>query len=273
MKAYVNRASHALRFVRSKMIVIVFVLTALAGSVFLSSPVSADTVFITGTSRGIGLELTRQYAQAGWDVVATCRNPGTAEALQALADGNPNITIEELDVLDHDEIDALAAKYKDTPIDILINNAGINGGVLTQMLGKFDYDMFDLIMATNVKGPLKLTEAFTDHVAASDIKKIITITSSEGSIANVQRPAFFFYRASKAAINMIMATLTPDLARRDIIIGLINPGVVATDMSKGAPIPMLTPEESVRGLINVIDSYTLATSGTFLQWDGQELPW
>ena len=70
-----------------------------------------------------------------------------------------------------------------------------------------------------------------------------------------------------------MVTLSPDLARRDIIIGLINPGVVATDMSKGAPIPMLTPEESVRGLIEVIDGYTLETSGKFLQWNGQELPW
>ncbi len=244
-----------------------------AATVTWTSNAFSATVFITGTSRGIGLELTRQYADKGWDVIATCRTPSSAADLKALAAEYSNIVIEELDVTDDAEIDGLAEKYRDVPINVLINNAGINGGIQTQILGKLDYDMFDQIMAINVRGPLRITEAFTDHVAASDQRKMITISSSEGSIASVQFPAFYFYRASKSAINMIMFTLKPDLAKKGVTIGLINPGVVDTEMSRGAPIPLLSPEESVSGVISVIEGYTLETSGTFMQWDGKELPW
>lgn len=254
---------------------VALVLCALAvvASVTWTSNAFAATVFITGTSRGIGLELTRQYAEKGWDVIATCRTPAKADDLKSLASQYTNIVIEKLDVTDDAEIDGLADKYRDVPIDVLINNAGISGGIQSQILGKLDYGMFDQIMAVNVRGPLRITEAFTDHVAASDQRKMITISSSEGSIASVQFPAFYFYRASKSAINMIMYTLKPDLAKKGITIGLIHPGVVDTAMSRGAPIPLLSPEESVSGVIDVIEQYTLETSGTFMQWDGNELPW
>lgn len=239
----------------------------------LASTAHAATVFITGSNRGIGFELTQQFAARGWDVIATCRDPQNADDLKSLVRDNSNVVIEELDVTDDEEIDDLAEKYRGTPIDLLINNAGINGGIQSQIFGRLDYDMFDRIMAVNVRGPLRITEAFTEHVAASDQKKMITITSSEGSIASVRFPAFYFYRASKAAVNMIMATIAPDLARRGIIVGLINPGVVDTDMSRGAPIPLLSPEESVSGMIDVIEDYSPKTSGKFMQWDGRELPW
>ena len=86
------------------------------------------TVLITGSNRGIGFEFVHQYATKGWNVIATCRHPETAEDLKILAAQYPNVTIERLDVLDHAMIDALAEKYESTPIDVLLSNAGIDGG-------------------------------------------------------------------------------------------------------------------------------------------------
>jgi NAD(P)-dependent dehydrogenase (short-subunit alcohol dehydrogenase family) len=96
----------------------------------------APTVLITGTNRGIGLEFTRQYAALGWNVIATCRRPADADELTELAGKYSNITIEQIDVLRHDMIDAVAKKYKKQPIDVLLNNAGFFGDPL-QLRGSF----------------------------------------------------------------------------------------------------------------------------------------
>lgn len=235
--------------------------------------VDAPTVLITGSNRGIGLELARQYAAKNWNVIATCRNPDKADALNAIAADYADVTIEKLDVTDHGAIDALSEKYKDTPIDVLINNAGITGGSDTQQFGNLQYDAFFQVMDVNVVGPLKIAEAFIDQVAASDQKKIVSITSSEGSLSTVHGARNYFYRPSKAALNMVMLNLSREISSRDVIIGLINPGPVATDMMKGVNMPLLTPQESVSGLISVIESLTAENSGAFLQYDGKELTW
>jgi len=147
------------------------------GCLGLSPVVAAEepTVLITGSSRGIGLALTRVYAERGWHVIATCRTPSKATDLQSLAGEYENVTIEELDVTDDGEIVSLAEKYTGKPIDILINNAGIPGDRTKQKLGNFDFAVFDQVMAVNVYGPLKMAQAFLNHVEASDQKKIITI--------------------------------------------------------------------------------------------------
>ncbi len=190
----------------------------------------SPTVLITGSSRGMGFELTKQYAANGWTVIATCRTPGTANALSALADENPNIVIEELDVTDNAEIEALAAQYKDTPIDVLINNAGIFGPVANQTLEELDYDTFTQVMAVNVYGPLKMSQAFAGSVAASDQKKIVTITSGLGSMALTEDyGGYYFYRVSKSGANIVGRTLAADLRDRGILIGLFNPGIVDTE--------------------------------------------
>ncbi len=234
----------------------------------------APTVLITGSNRGIGLELARQYAEKGWNVIATARKPDKAEELQAIAAEHPDVVVEKLDVTDHDAIDALAAKYKDQPIDVLLNNAGITGSRESQVFGQMDYDVFFKVINVNVVGPLKMAEAFIDNVAASDQKKIVSITSSEGSITMVRGARNYFYRPSKAALNMVMRTLSKEVARRGVIVGLINPGLVATDMTSMLPDRIkMSPQESVSGIIAVIDGLTPETSGTFLQWDGKELPW
>jgi len=237
------------------------------------------TVLITGASRGIGLELARGYAEQGWGVIATCRTPAAANSLQELAAVNSNVIVEELDVTDFAEMDRLAARYSDVPIDVLINNAGILGGNDRQKFGTFDYDAFNEVMAVNVIGAVRMVELFIDNVAASEQKKIMNISSAVGSVS-MTFGGQNFYRSSKAALNMSMRTIAKELRRSDdenrrkIIVGLIHPGVVATDFAKNVPIPMIEPEESAAAVIKVIDGYTQTRqSGDFMSYTGKELPW
>ena len=131
------------------------------------------TVLITGSNRGLGLEFVRQYAAAGWRVFATARDPQGATELRDLAARNPRITTEPLDVTNEVAIEALAAKYRGTPIDVLLNNAGVLGDMKAQAPGGFEYDEFEQVMAVNVFAPLAIADAFKEHVAASRQKKIV----------------------------------------------------------------------------------------------------
>ena len=248
-------------------------------SVAVTPQPAKPTVLITGASRGIGLALAQQYADMGWGVIATCRNPAGANDLRALSAAKPNVVIEELDVTDFAEMDALAERYKNVPIDVLINNAGILGGNDRQKFGNFDYAAFNEVMAVNVIGAIRMTETFLDHVANSDQKKIMNISSVVGSI-QMTFGGQNFYRASKAALNMSMRTIAKELRRsevdshKEVLIGLIHPGVVATDFAKNVPIPMISPEESAAGVIAAIDGYKdRRQSGDFMSYTGQELPW
>ena len=240
----------------------------------LGAAYAETTVLVTGSNRGLGYEFTRQYAERGYKVIATARKPEKADALQALAADNPNIVIEKLDVTDLDAIDELAQKYEGQPIDILINNAGVTGDPFkTQMLGKIDYDAFDFVMHVNVMGPLKIAESFLDNVAASEQKKIISVSSSMGSIAQTFGTGYF-YRSSKAALNMTMATLAKEVKSKGIAIGLVNPGPTATDMMKQFDGGGLRdPVEATADMIRNIDTVSIENSGIFLQYDGTVLPW
>lgn len=249
--------------------VVLFALVVAAG------PTAAKTVLITGANRGIGLEFVRHYTDAGYDVIATARTPSRAEDLNAMAEGNQRIIVEELDVNDFAEVDGLAAKYADTPIDILINNAGITGRPDRQRFGSIDYATFEAVMNTNVRGPLKMTEAFTKHVAASEEKKVAVITSSEGSIGSVRSNRQPFYRGSKAAVNMVMRNIAMSLKEQDITVVLVNPGPVDTDMMAAARgrMPLRTTELAVDEMSAVISAATLADTAKFYHFDGTELPW
>ena len=246
----------------------------------LAAPDAQPVVLITGASRGIGLELARQYAERGWNVIATCRTPATAAALTELDGRHENLAVFALDVTDYDEMDALAATLDGIPVDILINNAGILGGNERQKFGTLDYTALDDVMAVNVKGPIRMVEVFVDNVAASEQKKIMNISSSVGSIKRTF-PGQIFYRTSKAALNMSMRTLSKELrlskapGHKEIIVGMIHPGVVATDFAKGVPIPMIEPSESASGVISIIDNHYVSRrqSGDFMSYTGEELPW
>ena len=270
---YPTRATRLL-FVLTLVLALVCVVPVPAVASGLVQP----TVLITGSNRGIGLELARQYAARGWGVIATCRAPDEAAALKALAATRSGVVIERLDVTNFAEIGALAEKYQGVPIDILINNAGILGGNERQQFGTFDYAAFDEVMAVNTRGPIKMVETFIDNVARSEQKKVMNISSAVGSIT-MTFSGQNFYRASKAALNMSMRTISKTLKRSDkpgykeVIIGLINPGVVDTGFAKNVPIPMIQADESAAAVIAVIDAYTLKQTGTFMSYNGKPLPW
>jgi NAD(P)-dependent dehydrogenase (short-subunit alcohol dehydrogenase family) len=255
---------------------------------------TAPTVLITGSNRGIGLEFARQYAARGWKVIATCRRPETADELQAIAARHENVIVDRLDITDHDGVEALAEKYKATPIDVLVNNAALLGSRRDQALGNVDYELFARILAVNTMGTLKVTESFAPHVAASGQKKIVTLGSAAGSITMIRPPPdFYAYRASKAALHLLMKNVALEVAKDGIIVGLINPGLVDTrgfaDIGPEDPVPddfkqivklirsgaltLSTPEQSVRKMIALIDGLTPDQSGKFLEADGQEMPW
>ena len=243
---------------------------------FFASTAQAATVLITGSSRGIGLEFAKRYAEQGWDVIATARSPADDELLQALAKEHDNIRIETLDVTDHDGIDALAQKLRGTAIDVLINNAGISGGRNTQEFGAIDYSVFDTVMNVNVLGPLKVTEAFLDHVAASEQKKIINISSSEGRLSMVRGSRQPFYRASKSALNMVMINVAthPTVKEKGVIIGILAPGFVDTDFTAGLPKQMMiTVETSVSRSMAMIEKYDLEMSARYFANTGEEMTW
>ena len=245
----------------------------LAGTASAADPVT--TVLVTGATRGIGIEFARQYAARGWRVIATARTPDTAKELQALAASNKMVSIEKLDVLDLGAIDALAAKLKGTAIDILVNNAGIGGGGDNQVFGRINYAVFDEVMHTNVRGPLKMAEAFADHVAASAMKKLMMVSSSQGSISSVRSASLYFYRASKSALNMITVNMAKAVKDRGIIVGMVAPGATDTEFMKEVRgrIPLGDPKDRTAGMIAQIDKFTMEMSGAFKEYSGETIGW
>lgn len=240
------------------------------------SMADAPTVLITGSNRGLGLGFARQYAMKGWNVIATCRTPEKATDLQHIAEQYPNLVIERMDVTDHQGIDALAAKYAGTPIDVVINNAAILGNVEHKHIDDLDYEIFSKVIAVNTFGPLKVATAFADHVAASDQKKIMTITTGLGSLAIAgNMRGFHYYRISKAALNMSMRAANADLKDRGITVGLISPGMVDTNLleESGYKGESLTPDESAATLIELIDGYTPEMTKSIINVDNRQLPW
>lgn len=240
----------------------------------------ADTVLITGSNSGIGLEFARQDAARGWLGIATHRHTATPESLAKLAVGYPDrVKIERLDVMDYAMIDEVAKKYRGQPIDVLINNAGVVGAldhVEDQMFGQLDYALFDVFMRTNVAGPLKVSEAFLDNVKRSRQKKIIAITSLAGSFqaAATNRPGRIYYKVSKAALNMAMTAVATATRDSGVIVVSIHPGGVRVEKLEKFDLPdFIEPEISISSMIRVIDGLKPAQSGAFLSYTGAPLPW
>ncbi len=236
----------------------------------------APTLLITGSNRGIGLEFVRQYAENGWNVIATARKPAEAAELQMLAAGNEQIVIEQLDVTDAERISELTNKYGDRKIDLLINNAGITPkyGTAFKTVSGVDWDMAMRSVEVNAIAPVRISQAFMGQVAASDQKKIVVISSKAGSFElSPKMPMMYSYRGSKAALNMYMYTLSFETAKRDVILTLLSPGQVNT--TPGFKLPdAIETDESVSKMIAVIDGLTPEQNGKFLDFeDGRELAW
>jgi NAD(P)-dependent dehydrogenase (short-subunit alcohol dehydrogenase family) len=229
------------------------------------------TILVTGASRGLGLEFTRQYLADGHAVIAAARNPGAAQALQQLeSDSRGRLTLAQIDVTDTASVRGEAARLPGATIDVLINCAGVFGD-RGQAIGSIDYDEWMRVLDANVLGPMRLCEAFLERVAQSDRRLIVTITSGLSSLADNTSGGYIAYRTSKAAVNMAMRTAAIDLKPRGITCVVLNPGWVKTDM--GGPNARLSPEESVSAMRRVISTLGPADSGRFYNYDGRAYPW
>ena len=224
------------------------------------------TVLITGAARGLGLDFTKQYAAKGWKVLACARKPDGLKGIKG------DIHHHALEVTDYKAVKALAAKLTDEKIDVLICNAGVGGerGSNAQDLGTLDPELWRHIFEVNTLAPLMMAEAFVEHVARSQQKKMIGISSILGSIKN-NNGGRYFYRASKTALNMEWSVLAKDVEAKGIICVALHPGWVQTDM--GGPTATLTIDQSVPGMVKVIDGLKPSDNGRFLQYDRGELPW
>ena len=255
---------------------------SLAG-LLLVSPAHADTVLITGANSGIGLEFAKQYAAKGYTVIATHRRDRTPDSLQALSEQYKNVVPERMDVTHPDQVDMLAEKLQDTPIDILINNAGIvrfgdfndPAAGAAQSFGTLDYSQFDPMMATNVRAPIKVAEAFIAHVKRGKQKKIINISSAAGTLSiPPQSPGYLWYRASKAALNSLMVGLAATIRGDGVIVVMFHPGFVRVERLSEVDLPgMVETTDSVNGMIKVIDGLKLEDAGSFLTHEGGKQPW
>jgi NAD(P)-dependent dehydrogenase (short-subunit alcohol dehydrogenase family) len=207
------------------------------------------TALITGTGRGLGKELARQYADDGWKVIGTERR--------------------ELEMTNRKQIADFAQRLKGQPIDLLFCNAGTYGP-RGMRLGSLDYAAWEEVLRVNLLGPAALIEALVENVAASERKVIAVMSSRLGSIAETSGSSFV-YSTSKAALNALAKGLSVTLATRGVIVVALSPGWVRTDMGgENAP---LTPAQSVQGLRRIIGNLAFKDSGKFLSHDGTEIPW
>ena len=217
-------------------------------------------VVITGATRGIGLEMARQFKGRGDHVVAACR-----EASKELSTLDVEV-IEGIDVTDDRSVGKLAEGLGDRTVDVLVNCAGI---LSDESLSDLDFDRMRRQFEVNSLGPLRVTAALRGNLSKGS--KVAIITSRMGSIEDNTSGGRYGYRMSKCAVNMAGRSLAIDLREAGVAVVILHPGFVRTDMTGGQG--LIDPPESAAGLIDRIDELTLETTGTFRHENGEELPW
>ena len=217
------------------------------------------TFLVTGANRGIGYELCRQLKALGETVIAVCRS--TSNELDSLG-----IRVEAgIDITSDDSVADLVKRLKDTPIDVLVNNAGI---AKKTSLDDLNFDSIRQQFEVNSLGALRITHALLPNLSAGS--KIVIITSRMGSIADNTSGGYYGYRMSKSALSMAGKSLSLDLKPRQIAVAILHPGMVSTDMTGHSGIPT---KEAVQGILDRITQLNLKNSGTFWHANGEVLPW
>ena len=226
-------------------------------------------VAITGAGRGIALELVRQHLDGGDRVFALVRNPASADTLNTLAAGSDGwLTVHAMDVADDASVRAGAADTGNDAIDLLYNVAGVAGDVPPELEPQSDWGAFDEALNINLKGPLRVLQAFLPRLGSG--AKVINF-STQLAASTWPYGGYYAYVASKAGLNRLMRSVAIDLKDRGVIIGLVHPGYVQTEM--GGPTADITPAESAAGVRAVAAGLTIENSGDFYRWNGEEHPW
>ena len=221
------------------------------------------SVVVTGANRGIGLELVKQLLNSGYRVYATHRSE--MGGLAGLS--NQNLSIHQMDVRDKKAIQVLVDSIEGE-IDLLINNAGVADG-RWQSISEIDMEHALEVLNINAVAPVLVTQKFQNKMKNGST--IVMISSLMGSISDCMSGRSYAYRASKSALNMFSIAMKNELKNQGISILILHPGWVATDM--GGPNATVSPEESVRGMIQRIDEHNLDLSGRYVQFDGTPIEW
>ena len=227
------------------------------------------TIMIVGATRGIGLELVRQYAAQGDDVIACARDTGAAELLDEVAAANDNVGIERLDVAEPDLVTAAAERIGAVAIDTVIVVAGVVGG-RHQSIDDLDVDAWHEALNANTIGPILVARAFKQNLVASGAGNLM-ILSSQLAASTWPFGGMYIYSTTKAAVGKAAKILSIDWKDDPIIVSVMHPGYVQTDM--GGPNAEITPEESASGIRNVIAGLSPEDSGNFYKWNGDIHPW
>ena len=230
-----------------------------------------ETVLITGANRGIGLRLAESYARQGHRVIACCREPERATSLSRLAaDTDGRLSVHPFNVVNESQRQGLVAALTGTPVDVLINNAGIypDKGV---GFGNLEPSGWLEGFYVNSIAPVLLAQSLLPNIAAGKRRLIASVSSKMGSLSDNTSGGSYAYRSSKAALNMAMLSLSHDLRERGIAVILLHPGWVQTDM--GGTSAHISADESVSELRAVLDRAGIDDSGRFFDRDGSTIAW
>lgn len=222
------------------------------------------TCVVTGANRGIGLELARQLAARGDTVVGTARDPESAADLQGLA-----VRVEELDLASPKSIAAFARRLKGAPVDRLVHNAAL--GEAGPAAAELSPEELETYFRVNAVGPFHLTQALLPNLRAGEGRLVVAISSGLGSIAQNTSGGWVAYRASKTALHQLIRTLAAELANEGLIFAVLSPGWVRTRMG-GQDAP-LSPEQSVKAMLKIMDRLGPKDSGRFFNERGRGIPW
>jgi NAD(P)-dependent dehydrogenase (short-subunit alcohol dehydrogenase family) len=226
-------------------------------------------VLITGANRGIGLEFARQFASRGDRVFAAVRSIEKAEELRQL---QAKVSLVRLDVGDAASIRAAGAQISQQidSLDLLINNAAIHPNFGEERVGQLDMQTGVDVMRVNAVGQVIVAQEFLPLLKKSG-GKIVSITSGWGSVSGNEGSFPYWYAGSKAALNMMMRSVAGDVAGHGIVCVVVSPGWVKTDM--GTDAAPLTTEQSVSGMMKLIDGLNKNDNGKFYDHNGSEVPW
>lgn len=227
-------------------------------------------LFITGANRGIGLSFVKHYLQQGYKVSATYRNASTSQELLNLHEEHAHLSLYQVELTDYAALQEIPSQLCNTPIDLLINNAGYYGPK-GYGFGHCDVEEWRKVFEINAIAPQKLVEALYPNLQISDDKVVVCLSSKVGSMTENTSGGGYLYRSSKAALNSVVKSLSNDLKPKGFTVVAMHPGWVQTEM--GGPNALISTEESVAGLTNVIAQLSIDNSGQFLSFDGTELPW
>ncbi|OQP63747.1 neomenthol dehydrogenase [Niastella vici] len=234
------------------------------------------TVLITGANQGLGFETAKQLAELGYYVYMGSRDSakGIAAKQKLNESGFSNVEFIEIDVTDLNSIKSARQELeaKSQRLDVLINNAGISGGLITQNMSTYDIENLRKVFETNFYGAVQTTQQFIDLLKRSNEPRIVNVSSGLGSLgfSFSHDLAFYAYGCSKTALNAFTVSLAKELRDTNFKINSVEPGYTATNLNQYQGTQ--TPEQAVGIIVKYATVSNDAPTGKFF-WKEGEFAW